>query len=198
MNKPVTFILFITGNSGSGKTTIYELLKHDSDLKNIDFHDIDENGIPQVGLEPWRKFRVEELYYNATRQLENNISSVICGNTQPHEVIESRFYQPQHNTHFLLLNTSLSVIRQRLNKRFVQQEANNIYNESFKKGSLSKILRSNTEFKRRLVNSISTQKKGYTISTNSDDIKVNYKKVKQLIEKISRGEAINQVGRTSL
>src|SRR5579883_1367251 len=94
---PKPFILFITGVSAAGKTTVFERLKKDTSLANIAVHDIDENGIPLVGLTPWRAFRVEELFYNATQNFKDGQSTIICGVSFPHEVIESRYFKQKYN-----------------------------------------------------------------------------------------------------
>lgn len=178
------FILLISGTSGSGKTTIYELLKKDSSLKHINFHDIDENGVPQVGRGAWRKFRIEELYYNAAEKLKTNQSSIICGISMPHEIIESRYYKTNHPVHFLLLETPFTVIRQRLKQRVDEQAKKGTYDESFSKSSWNELIRGNKILKRRLTHSTINQKRGYIVNTARLSRETMYKQVKSLINDI--------------
>jgi len=94
------FVLFVTGVSASGKTTLYESLRGDKAFGGIIFHDIDENGVPPVGRTPWRKFRVEELLYESVLALGQGQATVVCGIVKPHEVVESRYFKPSDNVLF--------------------------------------------------------------------------------------------------
>lgn len=57
--------LFITGVSTTGKTTLYERLKNEQVFKQLAYHDIDEVGVPPVGLGPWREYRTQHVLFDA-------------------------------------------------------------------------------------------------------------------------------------
>lgn len=101
MSDPKAFILFITGISGSGKTYLYENLKKNTKFDNITFHDIDENGVPEVGRTHWRPFRIEEMLNTALKDYKKEKSSVLCGISKPDEVLDFKYVKPTHNIHFL-------------------------------------------------------------------------------------------------
>jgi hypothetical protein len=111
-------IIFITGVSTAGKTTAYKTLRRDPDLAGIEFHDIDEDGIPAAGSGPWRHFRVELLLHEAvTRFKEEGTPTVICGLTKPHEAIESGSFPDDIPVHFALVDIPMATIRKRLEAR---------------------------------------------------------------------------------
>jgi hypothetical protein len=182
-NKP--FILFITGTSASGKTTIYERLKNDPQLQGIIFHDIDEHGVPQVGREVWRRYRVEELLYNAIGDIKEERSSVICGIANPHEIIESRYYQPAYNIHFLLVETAFETIRKRLLQRIEAQTAKGVFDESFSESFKDELLTGNKEWKRILASAVANQKNGNIIDASELSIEDMYAQTRQIIDRIN-------------
>ncbi len=183
MSKP--FILFITGTSASGKTTLYKLLQKDPDLKHVIFHDIDENGVPQVGLGPWRSFRVEELLYNATENYKKGLSTVICGVSFPHEVIDSKYYKPKYNVDFMMVKAPLDVVRTRLEKRAADPLEREKHVETLSKKSWAGLLKSTKELLLQLNNSFANQKNGYVINTISLSIEQMYGKAQEIIFSIA-------------
>jgi broad-specificity NMP kinase len=120
-------IIFITGVSGAGKTTLYGALRKDPDLAHVEFHDIDEDGIPPAGTGAWRQFRVELLLHEAaTRSRTEDRSTVICGVSKPHEVIESGAFPDDLDVHFVLVDVSTPVLRKRLEARLAGQPTDDI------------------------------------------------------------------------
>lgn len=112
-------IIFVTGVSTAGKTTTYEKLRKDPDLSHVAFHDIDEDGIPRAGTSAWRQFRVELLLHEAVQRFYSaeRTSTVICGVSKPHEVIESGAFPDVLPVHFILIDVTLANIRKRLQAR---------------------------------------------------------------------------------
>jgi len=159
------FILFITGSSASGKTTLYESLQTDAALTGLEFHDMDENGVPAVGRGPWRAFRAQELLYAAGRAHDEGRSSIICGNVQPHEIIESVYFKQAYNVHFLYLEIPLSALRARTKERIREHEARGTFDESFNKSGYARVVQSNREFARRVKVSVLNQKNGHVLRT---------------------------------
>lgn len=111
-------ITFVTGISTAGKTTLYETLREDTDLNHVEFHDIDEDGVPPAGSGHWRKFRIELLLHEAAERFRaGGPPTVICGATLPHEVIESASFPKDVPIHFILIDVEVSAMRERLRER---------------------------------------------------------------------------------
>lgn len=120
-------IIFVTGVSGAGKTTLYEGLRKDPELAYVEFHEIDEDGIPAAGTGPWRQFRVELLLHEAVvRERRDGVSTVICGVTKPHEVIESGSYPVDIPVHFVLVQVPHEAIRKRLEARLASWSSEDV------------------------------------------------------------------------
>ncbi len=153
-NKP--FILFITGISCSGKSSIYKSLKRSKRIpKSIIIHDIDENGVPAVGLDPWRSFRIEELFYEAIQNYKQGKSTIVCGISLPHEIIESIQYKFSLNIHFLLLQTPLT---EHIKRNRIRHKRYGGYN-------LKKSIKANKELANKLRNQVINQKHHFIINT---------------------------------
>ena len=178
------FILFITGISTAGKTTIYEALKADANLSHVEFHDIDEDGVPSVGRTPWRGFRVEELLYDAVTKLDEGKSTVVCGITKPHEVIESRHLKHADRIHFLLVDIPIDTFTQRLRPRIEQTKASGKYDEVFGEDAQEELLVATKNLKRVLLNSTLAQKTGHVLDASALDKKQMIDTAKELIQKL--------------
>jgi len=181
------FILFITGTSASGKTTLYESLRRDPVLSNIEFHDIDEDGVPPVGRREWRQYRVTQLFYDAiNRTQEQTRSTIICGITFPHEVIESLYYTPDSNVHFILVEPSEPQVRERLLERSKEQEGSDGWDEVFNPENIEKTIAGNIEMRRTLHNSIINQRNGHKIQTADLSKDQMHDQAKSIIQEIRR------------
>lgn len=110
-------VIFITGVSTAGKTTAFETLRKDPDLADVEFHDIDEDGLPIAGVGHWRVFRIELLLHEAVLRAQQGKATVICGVTKPHEVIESSSMPDDVPVHFILVDVSTANMRKRLQAR---------------------------------------------------------------------------------
>lgn len=180
-----SFILFITGTSASGKSTLYESLKNDPTLKEVIFHDIDEAGVPPVGRGPWRKFRVEELLYEAVQLLDKRKSVIICGIVKPHEVIESRYFQPSQNIHFLMIDVPYEIVKARIRERVDNQPKIGTFDEVFNPDAMQETLLSNKNLLQELRNSISQQKHGHLLDAASLSKQQMHDNVLEIINKIT-------------
>lgn len=120
-------IIFVTGVSAAGKSTLYEGLRNDPELADVEFHDIDEDGIPPAGTGAWRQFRVELLLHEAVvRGREEGRSTVVFGVSKPHEVIESGAFPEDLDVYFVLVDVSTPVLRKRLEARLAGRPADDI------------------------------------------------------------------------
>jgi len=174
-NKP--FILFITGISCSGKSSLYKSLKRSKRIpKSIIIHDIDENGVPEVGRDPWRSFRVEELFHKAIQNAKKRISTIICGISLPHEVIDSPQYQTSYNIDFLLLDISHKEHTERSKARHKRYGGYN----------LKKSIRDNKQLSRRLKSQIINQKNHFIINTEKYTKRKTLNKIINIIKKLNK------------
>ena len=115
-NEP--FILFIVGQSASGKTTVYRKLKRKfARTPMVVLHDIDESGVPDVGRSHWRLFRVDELLNDAKKRYEKGLSTIVCGLILPHEVISSECYETSLKIRFLMFRISQRQFTVRMRSR---------------------------------------------------------------------------------
>lgn len=181
------FILFITGTSASGKTTLYESLRTDTELVDIEFHDIDENGVPPVGRSDWRAFRVTQLLYEARNRAEKEgHPTVICGITFPHEVIESDYYTESIPTHFILVEPGEDQIRERLIQRSKDQEGQDGWDEVFSTEKINETIDGNIKMRRLLHNSIINQRNGHKIDTSKHSKDAMHAAAKHLIQSLRK------------
>lgn len=182
------FILFITGTSASGKTTLYESLRNDNDLNGIEFHDIDENGVPPVGRVDWRAYRVTQLFYDAVKLAKDTgRPTVICGITFPHEVIESIYFDGKIPVHFILVEPTETQIRERLQQRSKDQEGQDGWDEVFSPENIERTITGNIEMRRTLHNSTVNQRNGHKIDTSSHTREEMHDEAKRIIQAIQKG-----------
>jgi hypothetical protein len=175
------FIFFITGASGSGKTTLYESLREDPDFSGVDFHDIDEDGVPPVGRGPWGLYRVEQLLYDATKAFDAGRSTVICGLTRPSQVIESVYFGRRYRVSFLLVRVKDEFIQERLKDRSEKHTADGTFDESFDKGRIALTIYENLRVQTVLGNAVSNLRYGYELEATTLSKQEMHDKAKQII-----------------
>jgi hypothetical protein len=166
-------IIFITGVSTAGKTTLYEALRKDPDLVDIEFHDIDEDGVPPAGSGSWRTFRIELLLHEAVARFQlSGRPTVICGCTKPSEAIESGPFPEDIPVHFILIDVPVATMRKRLGERIGGRVSAD---------SLEMSVQSNRILSHALRKSVSSLRNGYVVgSARLSRIKVR-QQVKSLI-----------------
>ena len=162
-------MVFITGCSASGKTTLFEDLKQDPELSNYIFHDIDESGVPPVGRDPWREYRVEQLLFDATALAKEGKGTVVCGITFVHEVLESVYLDPAVPVHFIALGAPERSVRSRILERVRQNEASKTFDESFNNDNAEISIFENIRNQKIIINSVSALKNGHLIETDKHD-----------------------------
>jgi hypothetical protein len=166
-----TFILFITGISGSGKTYLFEKLKDNRKFNELIFHDIDEVGVPEVGRTHWRPYRIEEMLNSALNEYANGRSSVLCGISKPDEILDFKYVKPTHTIHFLLLDIPMDTFRIRMKERLKDSTEDIDFTE------LEMVTK---RLKQKLLNQVSALKNGHIIDTK----KLTKKEMIQEAEKI--------------
>jgi len=108
-------IIFVTGVSTSGKTTLHDTLK-------LPKMDVDDDGTPQAGALAWLAWRCEELLAEAHEVVSDHGKSavVVTGIIWPHKVIESTYMQELPDdieVEFVLLQVAKKDLRNRLKTR---------------------------------------------------------------------------------
>ncbi len=174
-------ILFITGCSASGKTTLYESLQNDQELTEIIFHDIDENGAPPVGRGPWREYRVEQLLYDATLKADEGYSTVICGNTFTHEVTESLYYPPSTPVFLIALTATEQDIRNRLLERARIAKESEVFDECFDEKNIENNIYENIRNQGIVARSVEALKRGMVVNTENLTKNEVHEKVKNVL-----------------
>lgn len=110
-------IVFVTGVSTSGKTTLGNAATEFAEVI-----DVDEDGTPKAGALAWLSWRCEELLADATELITSGFESavVVTGIVWPHKVIESTYLSEVPDDigiDFVLLTISKKDLRDRLKAR---------------------------------------------------------------------------------
>jgi shikimate kinase len=82
----ISQIIFIIGVNGVGKSSIIPFLKQKLDFDNFEIHDFDERGVPDNADKNWRLSETKYWVNVGKENLNNRISTVICGFIKPEEV----------------------------------------------------------------------------------------------------------------
>lgn len=111
--KPAIF--FITGTSGSGKSTVLKHLKKDLSFAKV--YDFDEAGVPKNPDVNWRKQTTNEWLIKARKNINDGLTTIICGVTVPEEIKNSPEFDDSLNVYFGIIILSKEEIQQRLKAR---------------------------------------------------------------------------------
>lgn len=181
--------LFITGVSTTGKTTLYERLKNEQVFKQLAYHDIDEVGVPPVGLGPWREYRTQHVLFDANASAKEGHSTVICGIVFPHEIIESPYYDPELcPAVFITITAEQSTIEERFREREAALKKDGGFHESLTEDNFAETLRISEQNQKILVHATASLKEGYLIDSSNLDTEAVYQQVVNILEQhIERG-----------
>ena len=125
MKQQKTNIYFITGASGTGKSTLLPYLKSYLPKEKYRFYDFDERGVPTKVSQDWRRKETKHWLEIGAENAKNGYSTIICGLVYPDEVkneAEEVLLSQKIKIVFFLLDISNSALRQRLKKRFASPE----------------------------------------------------------------------------
>jgi len=108
-------IIFITGPSGVGKTTIFKLLKSSLERKSFDVRDLDERGVPDNVTDQWRIDETKHYLEIGKNNINKNITTIVCGYVLPEEL----FSLPNSDiVQCIILDADDRTIVNRLEKRY--------------------------------------------------------------------------------
>lgn len=179
----MTYAVFITGVSTTGKTTLYERLKSEGAFTQLTYHDIDEVGVPPVGLGPWREYRTQHVLFDANESAKNGDSTIICGIVFPHEIIESPYYDPETcRAIFIAITAQQSSIEERFKQRQKALQEEGGFHESLSEDNLAETLRLSKQNQKVLINAVSSLKEGYIVDSTDLDAEAVYQQVTAILE----------------
>lgn len=131
--KPYIFV--IIGGAGAGKTTLLTSLQKKLLKSETYFSDMDENrDVPpeEAGRGFWRRYRLEQMLYDAVVRYKSGTSTVLSGVMTPHEIVEAPAYSPNLNLHFIYLKVSKRSLKERLQARVPKRTTQKEVNEALK------------------------------------------------------------------
>lgn len=111
-------IYFITGGSGTGKSTLIPHLSKNLDQNKYEIHDFDERGVPANADEKWRISETKYWLLLGTGNGEQGKNTVVCGLARPNEIAQLINELDLHNVEVSLLDTNPEVMRSRLMSRY--------------------------------------------------------------------------------
>jgi dephospho-CoA kinase len=120
MSKQKGVVVFITGVSGVGKSTLVPVLKEV--FPTFAVHDFDEVGVPLDVDVAWRLSTTDHWLREAKTNLAKGISTIICGLSSPNEVLNSDEFNKFLNLRFGIIKISEDQLRKRLKKRGYNSE----------------------------------------------------------------------------
>lgn len=109
-------IIFITGVSGVGKTTVMKYLKSNLGV-GFDIHDFDEAGVPENATRQWRIEQTNRWIEIGRQNAGKGIITIICGFARPSEIGNDQ------SVGFILLDADPQTIRSRLTNRYQTAES---------------------------------------------------------------------------
>jgi len=175
-SKPNAPIIFLTGISCTGKSTVYKHFKRNNQPHSyLEIHDIDEDGVPPVGRKHWKLFRMELLLNQAIKNRKNGKATIICGIVLPFEVISSELYSEKENINFILLTISTKEFDKRMKKRL------KIIKEEWR---WNKVKKSNKELAPTLLKQFFNLKNGYVINTEKMSTLEMINRIKEVLLKL--------------
>lgn len=110
-------MIFITGASSAGKTSLIDRLKKQLSRTKFDIHDIDEADRWTDNYEEWRDAKIEFWLQQSIKNREKGIETILCGIIYPKHVIRSPSYEAAAPVRYILLDADEGAIRERSYKR---------------------------------------------------------------------------------
>lgn len=178
-------ICFFTGISCSGKSTINSYLKdHNKTYPHSIFLDVDDNGVPDVGREFWRRWRVEELLDIAITNREKGINTFISGFIMPKEILESQLYKYEYGVNIILLHITEKQFELRIKKRMQKSTERRTYENN----DINLLIKENLKRRKLFLEQTKSLKNGHILYLSKTNKKQMYAKIKNLWMSISQNK----------
>lgn len=110
-------MIFITGASSVGKTSLIKRLKEQLPSDKFDIHDIDEADKWGDDYESWRDAKIEYWLKQSIKNREKGIETILCGIIYPEHVIKAPSYTEAQPVEYVLLDATPKAIEERFYKR---------------------------------------------------------------------------------
>lgn len=110
-------IIFITGASGVGKSSVHKTLESLLGSKGFVVHDFDERGVPDAADGSWRINETRHWIKLGRQNNEKEISTIICGGARPSDA------KDLSGVLFIFLDASEDIIRKCLLSRYTTPES---------------------------------------------------------------------------
>lgn len=110
-------MIFITGASSAGKTSLIKRLKEQLPSDKFDIHDIDEADKWGDDYESWRDAKIEYWLKQSIRNREKGVETILCGIIYPEHVMKAPSYTEAQPIEFVLLDAAPKVIKERYYKK---------------------------------------------------------------------------------
>ena len=158
-----------------GKSALIPYLKLLLNKKHYDVHDFDERGVPSNADRKWRIKETKYWLNLGKMNIKNNISTVICGFSNPKEIINNDY------TEFIFLDAESGTIKQRISGRY-QTEKSRKEIERVSGNTVEKFIKDNIDFVETFRNICQNDKRCSIIDTNNKSPKKVAEQVVKVIE----------------
>jgi thymidylate kinase len=111
-------MIFITGASSTGKSTLIKHLKEVLPKDKYDVHDIDEADLWTDDYPAWRNEKIDYWLKQSLTNTKAGITTILGGIIYPDNVMQAPTYEPDIPLSYILLHASPEVITQRFNSRY--------------------------------------------------------------------------------
>jgi len=178
IQKKKSFILFITGYSCTGKSTLFRSLQRTKKIsKSVLVYDIDEQDIAVAGRKYWRTNRVKELLNVAIANLKKKKSTIICGIMRPQEVLDFELIVLDLPIYYLLLDSEFKDFNRRMRTRL---------NTLGRREDFPQIKVASRILRNILRTQVLTQENHFLIDTSRSDKRATLKKTLEIIESLMK------------
>lgn len=110
-------MIFITGASSTGKTSLIKRLKEQLPSDKFDIHDIDEADKWGDDYEGWRDAKIEYWLKQSIKNRGKGIETILCGIIYPEHVTKAPSYDEAQPVEYVLLDATPKAIEERFYKR---------------------------------------------------------------------------------
>ncbi len=107
-------MIFLTGASCVGKTSIIAELRRILPREDFDIHDIDEADLWEESYRTWKRYKVEVWLRKSIRNRKKGIETVLCGIIEIEDVIFCPSYIAASPVKFVFLDANRTTLKNRI------------------------------------------------------------------------------------